>query len=290
MQRIAQIVALAASALLLCTSCNKPLPPTPLARVYDKYLYPTDLDKNLFANISAKDSIMLVKAYIDKWVQTQLLLRLAEANLTDEEKDVSHELDNYRTSLLIFKYEQAYMAQKLDTTFSEDDAMRYYEEHKEAFVLDHNIVKALYIKLRKEAPQVKHIRTLYRSNRDEDLQTIDNLAYQAATKYDFFGDRWVNLDLILQQLPQPENSSTYITKARRDGYIDVEDDNFIYLVHFKEVLTKGEVSPYEYTADQIKVIMLNTRRSNVIKSLERDAVMRGHDKGAVEIFHENTTK
>ena len=55
-------------------------------------------------------------------------------------------------------------------------------------------MKALYVKLRKEAQQVKRIRELYRSNLEEDLQTLDNLAYQAATKYDFFGDRWVNLD------------------------------------------------------------------------------------------------
>ena len=42
--------------------------------------------------------------------------------------------------------------------------------------------------------------------------------------------------------------------------------------------------PYEYTANQIRIIMLNARRSNTIRTLERDVVMRGHDKGAVEIY------
>ena len=281
-------IALAATMSVLTITCSQKDAPAPLARVYDKYLYPSDLDPKLLANISHSDSIILIKAYIDKWVQNQLLLNLAETNLSDEDKNVERELDNYRTSLLIFKYEQAYIAQKLDTTFSEDDALKYYKDHQEAFALDHNIVKALYVKLRKEAQQMKRIRELYRSNLEEDLQTLDNLAYQAATKYDFFGDRWVNLDLILQQLPHTDNPSTYMSQVRRNGYIDVEDDEFIYLVHFKEVMTKGETMPYEYTANQIRIIMLNARRSNTIRTLERDVVMRGHDKGAVEIYFGQT--
>ena len=86
---------------VLTITCSQKDAPAPLARVYDKYLYPSDLDPKLLANISHSDSIILIKAYIDKWVENQLLLNLAETNLSDEDKNVERELDNYRTSLLI---------------------------------------------------------------------------------------------------------------------------------------------------------------------------------------------
>ena len=269
--------------LLLATACSRLERPAPLARVYDKYLYAADIDDELFGT-SPADSTLLMKAYIDKWVQTQLLLRLAELNLSEADKDVSRELENYRTSLLVFKYEQEYINQKMDTTFTEADLKRYYDENKEAFVLDVNIAKVLYIKLRKEAPQVRRIRELYRSTDERDMQMLDNLAYQAAIKYDYFGDRWVDIDLIVQQLPSASPPGHYLNLVRSKGYIDIDDGEFVHLVNFKEVMRRGETMPYEYTADQIKTIMLNARRNGVIRELERNVVLRGRDKGAVEIF------
>lgn len=269
--------------LMLATACVRPERPAPLARVYDKYLYASDISDDVFGT-SSSDSAMLMRVYIDKWVQTQLLLRLAELNLSDADKDVSHELENYRTSLLVFKYEQEYINQKMDTTFTDDDVLRYYEDNRESFVLDKNIAKALYIKLRKEAPQVKRIRELYRSSHEQDLQMLDNLAYQAAIKYDYFGDRWVDIDMILQQLPPAASPALYMNQVRSQGHIDIEDGEFAYLVNFKEVMRRGEIMPYEYSSDQIRTIMLNTRRNGVIRELERNVMLQGRDKGAVEIF------
>ena len=271
--------------LLMASACVRPERPTPLARVYDKYLYASDISDEVFGTSTA-DSAMLMRVYIDKWVQTQLLLRLAELNLSEADKDVSHELENYRTSLLVFKYEQEYINQKMDTTFTDDDVLRYYEDNRESFVLDKNIAKALYIKLRKEAPQVKRIRELYRSSHEHDMQMLDNLAYQAAIKYDYFGDRWVDIDMILLQLPPAADPAHYMNRVRSQGHIDIEDGEFVYLVNFKEVMRRGEIMPYEYTSDQIRTIMLNARRTGVIRELERNVMLQGRDKGAVEIFFE----
>ncbi len=158
--------------LLSCVDTkNKP---RPIARFYDKYLYSNDIS-NLFLNgVSKEDSVLITKAYIDKWIQTQLLLRLAEQNLTDLQKNVARQLEDYRTSLLIFKYEQEYINQKMDTVVHYNELETYYENNKDNFILDETIVKALYIKLRKEAPQIQRIRELYQSTKDEDIKQLDN--------------------------------------------------------------------------------------------------------------------
>ena len=75
----------------------------------------------------ADDSIAIVRDFVEKWVRNQLILSKAELNLTDEEKDVEQQIDNYRTSLLIYAYEQSYLRQNLDTVVTDKEVEKYYE-------------------------------------------------------------------------------------------------------------------------------------------------------------------
>lgn len=256
--------------------------PRPIARVYDKYLYSTDIS-NLFLNgVSKEDSILITKAYIDKWIQTQLLLRLAEQNLSDLQKNVARQLEDYRTSLLIFKYEQEYINQKMDTVVHYNELEEYYANNKDNFILDETIVKALYIKLRKEAPQIQRIRELYRSTRDEDIKQLDNLAYQASIKYDYFGDKWISLPYILREIPFPiENPDEMLSKQRS---IEMEDGDFVYLISFRDVLLKGTIAPFEYVIDPIKEIMLNSRKQHLIQDLQQNVYNKAQDNANFQVF------
>lgn len=268
--------------LLILVSCTNQDIPKPLAQVYDKYLYPLEVDKRMFNNTTKEDSALIMKTYIEKWIQNQLLLKLAEKNLSESEKNVSKELENYRASLLIFKFEQAYINQKMDTLFTNMDLQQYYEHNKQYFTLEEPIVKALYIKLRKEAPQIKKIKTLYTSEKEEDIKELDNLSYQAAVKYDYFNDSWIALNLILQQLPSGNND--IMSKIQPKTGIELEDDEHIYLVYFKDIMKRNEIAPYEYATERIKDIMLNTRRNNLIRDLERSIVAHERDNGHIQIF------
>jgi len=256
--------------------------PKPIAKVYDKYLYSTDIEKLFLKGVSKEDSVLITKAYVDKWIQTQLLLRMAEQNLSDSQKNVARQLEDYRTSLLIFKYEQEYINQKMDTSVKYDELEQYYTNNKENFVLDETIVKALYIKLRKEAPQIQKIKELYKSSNDEDIKQLDNLAYQSSTKYDYFGDKWISLSFILREIPYPiENVEEVLLKNKS---IEMEDGDYLYLVSFRSVLTKGSIAPFEYVAGSIKDIVLNSRKQKLIQGLEQSIYNRAQDNASFQVF------
>jgi hypothetical protein len=256
--------------------------PKPIARVYDKYLYSTDIENLILRGVSKEDSTLITKAYIEKWIQTQLLLRMAEQNLNDSLKNVARQLEDYRTSLIIFKYEQEYVNQKMDTVIHFEEMEKYYDAHKDNFILDETIVKALYIKLRKEAPQVQKIKDLYKSTKDEDIKQLDNLAYQASTKYDYFGDKWVSLPFILREIPFPiENPDETLSKQRS---IEMEDGDYIYLVSFREVLFKGSIAPFEYVAENIKQILINSRKQKLIQDLQQNIYNRAQDNNNFQVF------
>ena len=74
----------------------------PIARVYDRYLYPSDINDIFPNNHSSNDSLLILANFVDKWIKKQLILQKAELNLTDDQKDVSKQLEEYRSSLLLF--------------------------------------------------------------------------------------------------------------------------------------------------------------------------------------------
>ena len=121
-----------------------------IARVYDKYLYQSELEGVGRGAARPEDSLQIVKNYVDSWIRHNLLLRYAQDNLPEEEKMLNDQLRDYRESLLIYLYEKELLVDKLDTVVSEADILQYYNEHKESFELKEGISQVKYIMLRME--------------------------------------------------------------------------------------------------------------------------------------------
>ena len=240
----------------------------PLAKVYDKFLYLSDVKEIFPSGTTKADSIKILNAYVDQWVRRSLLLNVSERNLSDQQKDVAKQLEDYRLSLLVFKYEQEYILQKLDTSISKEEISSFYNDNISNFTLSETVVKALYIKVRKDTPYLSKIKDLYKSTRDDDIKTLDNLAYQAAEKYDYFNDRWMPFSLIQKLFPyQLENSDQYLHQNRS---VEMEDGSFLYLVNVRQVMFAGQTSPLEYEVDNIKSVIINKRKQKLISDLENN--------------------
>ena len=238
----------------------------PIAIVYDKYLYKSDVVGIFSKGISKTDSAKILNAYVDQWVRHNLMLKLSEDKLKEEQKNVSKQLEDYRSSLLIFKYEQEYILQRLDTAVSAEEIQSFYSGNISNFTVNETIVKALFIKVRKGTPYTEKIKELYKSYREDDIKTLDNLAYQAAEKYDYFGDKWLPFNEIQRQFPYPlENPDDYLKSKRT---IEMEDGNYVYLVNIRGVMFNGQISPLDYERTNIKSIILNKRKQKLISDLE----------------------
>lgn len=254
----------------------------PLARVGQTYLYPSDVVENFPVNISQNDSLRILNNFIDKWVKKQLLLQKAELNLKEEQKDVHNQIEEYRSSLLIFKYEQSLILQKLDTVITQTEIEEYYNENSSNFILDMNLIKALFIKLPRNAPDMVIFRQLYSSEKEEDIQQLENYCYQYATKFDFFNDTWINFTNIQSELPQtvwaPERYLRWNKK------IEQRDSVYNYFVYVRDYRLEGETAPIDYVTDNIKSIILNKRKVRFITEMENDIYNDGMAKGEFTIY------
>jgi hypothetical protein len=254
----------------------------PLAQVLETKLYPSDIRDIFPGNVSEEDSIMILQTYVDKWVRKQLILQKAELNLTEEQKDVRQQIEEYRSSLLIYKYEQNLILQKLDTVIKKEEIETYYAENPSNFNLDRHIVKALFIKLPLAAPDLWRVRQMYRSEREEDFRELERYCYQYGVKYDYFDDQWIPFTTITRALPNEiRNPDNFL---RWNRYIEQQDSAFRYLVNLREYCLAGTVAPLPYVEHKIRSIILNKRKVQFVRDLENNIYKDALNKGSFTIY------
>ncbi len=265
-----------------CTTLENRSKEKSLARVYDKNLYLSDIQDIFPNNISHSDSLIILQSFVDKWVKEQLILHKAELNLTEEQKDVRQRLDEYRSSLLIYKYEQNLITQKLDTVISREEVQAYYDENPSNFSLEDHIIKCLYLKLPIDAPELYKVRQLYRSEREEDVQQLETYCYQYALKYDYFNEQWIPFTNLSMELPnEVRNPDRYL---RYNRYIEQMDSLHRYLVNIREYKLSGTVAPLPYVEAKIRIIILNKRKVQFVHDLENNIYMDALNKGDFTVY------
>lgn len=261
-----RILFLALVVIAGCKNSNEEVERTPLAKVHDKFLYDDDIQDLFTTNSSKEDSITIAKNFVDEWVKKQLLLDKAELNLTEENIDIKKQVEDYRSSLLIFKYKQGLINQKLDTVVTDQEIEGYYNEYSANFVLNHNIVKVLFLMISKEAPEIDKVKRWYKSTDEENLSRLEDYCYQYATKFDNFNNEWIPFNNLLLELPTNIDDQERYLRFRK--FIETEDSLFYYFVKINEYSLKSTIQPLEYARPKIKSIILNKRKFTFIEELE----------------------
>jgi hypothetical protein len=239
----------------------------PVARAGNSTLYYDEIPVVMLKGISGADSTAFVSNFINKWAKKELMFQRAEANIAPElRNDIEKQLDETRMNLVVYEYQRQMMQQKMDTLISEDELVRYYTANENRFMLTSNIVKALFIKLPLETPNLYKIKTLARSEKPKDLQELESLCYQFAEKFDDFEEEWVTLDRLSLELK--EDISNQENFLRRNKYYEVNDSSSVCLITINDYRLRGSLSPLEYVRDDIKRIIWNNRRIEFIQSLE----------------------
>lgn len=251
---------------------------TPVAKVYDDYLYLTELEEIVPPGLSMEDSVLVVKDHIDKWILNQLLLYQAEQHLTLDEKYLERQIEDYRASLLIFKYEQNFIQQKLDTVVKADEIEEYYNQYSSNFILNNNMLKGIFVKIPRSAPETWKPRRWYKSEDPDHLKELEEYCFNHATEFDYFDEEWIRLDQVLPKLPRLYMSPENLLRYRKS--LEVKDSTYYYFLKISDYKLKGTVTPLELVAEDIRSILLNKRKIRLIQELEtniyNDALNRGN--------------
>jgi hypothetical protein len=230
---------------------------------------------------SRDDSIAITKLYIDNWIKTRLLLQRAELNLTGEQANVNREIETYRTSLLIYKYEQLLLLEKLDTAVLDSEIESYYQANTANFVADELAVKAIYLKLRAGAPELWNVRRWLASDRDSDIQALTEYSRSYAEAFDLFGGEWIPWQRIESELPSKEAAARQLAYSNQ---VEQQNDSAIWLVRILEKRAAGETAPLSFVKNKIKSIIINQRKLDFLVNLEQDIYNDALLKKQFEIY------
>ena len=255
---------------------------TILARVYDSYLYTSELEGLIPPGTSTPDSLAYTRNYVDNWVKNHLLLYQAEKNLTQEQKDFSRQLEDYRNSLIIYKYESELINQKLDTLVGEEEIENYYNDNQKNFELKDNILQVVFVKIPDDSPNLSKIRELTRSDLEEDRDSLEYYALRYADDYVIIDEEWITFNDLLERVPlKVYNTEGYLTNNK---FVELHEESDYYFLNIINYGLDGSVSPLSLEIENIKSIILNKRKKMLIRKMQQEIYNQAIESNDFEYY------
>jgi hypothetical protein len=248
-----------------------------LVKVKDRILTREEIERQIPKGVSSSDSLMRAENLIKKWIIDILMYDVANQNIGDDKAEIDNIVAENRRSLVRHRYQERIVKDKISADISEYDQIKYYDDNKEQFVLDENLIKGLFVKVSASAPELNNMRKWYMSGTEESLEKIEKYSIQNAIIYDYFYDRWKMFDEVMEKIPYQASSSVQFLKY--NDHLEVSDSTHIYFLKISDKLLVGNVAPYDYVMTQIQAMLANKRKIDYLREfgedLYRDAVKKG---------------
>lgn len=273
--------------LILVFSCDFLKPDSnkiPIARVNDSYLYEDDIRSLISENMSEEDSILIVNNYINRWATQQLLIDQARINLPEEQLESYEKLvQEYKKDLLSEAYKNAIVSLQLDSVINEGEFRSYYEGNRENFKLNDELMKIRYIHLDEDYSNLSQARTMLNRWNDNDKEALDSLSIQFKA-YNFDDSVWVKKQAVMQALPVLRTAAPNVLK--KSNFAQIQDSLGVYLVKIEDVLETNDIAPLSHVRPTIREIILNKRKLELIKKLEKDITKDAVKNNNYEVYND----
>lgn len=253
-----------------------------IAKAGDQQLTEDNIIGLIPANISSKDSATFVAKFVDDWVKKQLMISRAKENIDFNEAQIRQKVLEYRYALMIHDFEKKYIDQKLNTEVTDVEIDDYYEKKSENFVLRQNLSKCLYFKIPAQAPNVNRFRRHLRNYPKDSLEVWD-YSNQFAIRAFMDNSIWVIFDEVLLETPMKDvaNKTQFL---KTNSFVESSDEDYVYFLKVFEYKLIGEIAPIEFVKEDIYDIILNKRKIELKKELEKSIYEEAKASNAFEIY------
>lgn len=255
-----------------------------VAQVGSNKLYKSELERFIPNMIPVEDSVRLAEQFINSWAMDQLYLDVAEAQLSRAELDVSGELENFRRSLLKYRYQQRYVNDRLDTLITDEQIRRYYASHEAEFELRRPVLKVRFVDVMKASPNKDAILRMMTSEDYDDVQRADTLAKSTALRYFDGADTWMDAGELAKFFGLDYTEMLSCLKGDMIRY-EPEDRDDLMAAYVLDIRRTG-TAPLEYCASRIRDILMSARKHELMNSLERDLLKDALEKKKFVVYRD----
>ena len=255
-----------------------------IARVNETYLYKEDIKTILPENYTPQDSTVIVNNFINNWATEQLLVQGATLNLDERtQEEFKSLIEQYRNDLYSKAYLEALVYKNLDTVVSTVEATKYYEENKQAFKLNEDLVKFRYINIDENRLDFSEVKEKFKRFNTKDKRELNAIGIQFKS-YSLNDSVWIRLDQVITKIPTvtTDNKNELLKKS---NFIQRKDSLGLYLMQINDVLLRNAEAPLEYVRPTIRQIVVNKRKLELVRQLEKDITKDAIKNKQFEIYN-----
>ena len=236
-----------------------------VARAGENFLYVNDLPEYT----SKDDSLIKISSFIEAWAKEKVLYDLSMINLSQSKRaEIDGLVENYKVDLYINSYKDLIVNSKIDSIVTTEQIDSFYTLNINNFKLNENLVKYRYIKVPNDNININRIRRYIVRINEQDRYFLDSLNFQFAdlklNDSIWFTERDVisSIDFINQN-----NKSKYFIKNR---LFTIEESNYTNFFIVDDILRSGNIPPISYLYERIKSTIVNQRKLNLLKNLNKE--------------------
>ena len=236
-----------------------------VARAGENFLYENDLPEYT----SVDDSLIKISSFIEAWAKEKVLYDLSMINLSQLKRaEIDNLVENYKVDLYINSYKDLIVNSKIDSIVTTEQIDSFYTLNINNFKLNENLVKYRYIKVPNDNININRIRRYIIRVNKQDRYFLDSLNFQFAdlklNDSIWFTERDVisSIDFINQN-----NKSKYFIKNR---LFTIEESNYTNFFIVDDILSSGNIPPISYLYERIKSTIVNQRKLNLLKNLNKE--------------------
>jgi len=251
-----------------------------LAEVYNKSLYLSELKSMIPEGISSEDSLVIINAYVERWVRDAVMLHEAEHNIP-KDLNIDELVRDYRASLILHNYEKVLVEEMLDSTITHVEMNDFYEKNKHQYQLETPIVRCHFIKVKLDVPNLNKLQEAWSSGDSTKWNELLTFCNQYATIHQLEDSTWFKFEDIAAYMPA--GTLTIDNVQSKNDFVQ-RDGEFQYFFRVLELVSKKEIPPFSYIQEQAAKVILHRRKLEILEEMKGKMYDDAVRKNNVKVF------
>ena len=265
--------------ILSCSNINNDNSNDLIARAGENFLYQNELPS--FS--SRQDSLLRYKNFVELWAKEKLLYDLSLTNLSQSKKnELDLLIEKFKIDLYINSYKDLIVNSRIDSIVTNEEIESYYNANIDNFTLNETLLKYRYLKVPSENININRIRRYIQRLSNDDRDFLDSLNFQ-------FAELKVN-DSVWFAERDVISSIEFINQTNKSNFMrvnrlyEIKDDQNINYFIVKDLLKSGNIPPLSYLYDRIKLNIINQRKIDLIKNINKEILNDALKSSKYEIY------
>lgn len=253
-----------------------------LAEMGDQKLYMKDVLVRLPERQLIADSLGAVLRYRDGWIRQQVLAQEARRQGLHESSVFQDAVEEYEQELLAELITDSFLERQQDDEVSREEALRYYEQNRDQFVLSKQYVRFHHMIARDRSSAVQARQQLLRGAEWEDVAQ----RYSVDPTYALRNSRLFHPeDEALLNFPEMKRMLEPIGLTEISPILPVNGNyHFIQLLEYKN---EGSVPELEWALDHIERAITIEKRREQLNAFEQNLIRQAKGSQLLRLYEPN---